>query len=124
MNTQKPLFDTHLCGLGTFLDIANKAIQENLRNGTYTSSDASSLQTQTVLTLYNIGAMAETLGMEHIDYSDNSPQKCMPTALMLFGRVVQEMAYCFDTVTPYVNQHNRNKGNTPADDTFPPPDGC
>lgn len=123
MTERQPPFKNHSCGLGTFLDIANRAISEKCRNGEYTAADIDVLQTNVFISLYHLGSIAETLGMERIDYMDD-PYNTSHTALMVFGRAVQEMAYTLDTITPYIRKHQTAAAPMVADDTFPPPNGC
>lgn len=123
MTERNPPFKNHSCGLGTFLDIANRAISEKCRNGEYTAADIDVLQTNVFISLYHLGSIAEMLGLERIDYVDN-PYNTSHTALMVFGRAVQEMAYTLDTITPYIRKHQTAAAPMVADDTFPPPNGC
>lgn len=122
MTERQPPFKNHSCGLGTFLDIANRAISEKCRNGEYIPADVDVLQTNVFLSLYHLGSIAETLGMERIDYMDD-PYNTSHTALMVFGRAVQEMAYTLDTIAPYIRKAHAAAPMV-ADDTFPPPNGC
>ena len=71
MTERNPPFENRSCGLGTFLDIANRAILEKCRNGEYTAADIDVLQTNVFMSLYHLGDIAETLGMERIDYMDD-----------------------------------------------------
>lgn len=122
MTERNPPFKNHSCGLGTFLDIANRAISEKCRNGEYTAADIDVLQTNVFISLYHLGNIAEMLGMERIDYVDD-PYNTSHTALMVFGRAVQEMAYTLDTIAPYIRKAHAAAPMV-ADDTFPPPNGC
>lgn len=122
MNTpaEKQNFPLYSCGLGTFLSIANFTITDKLESGEYTRDDALCLQNQAVLALYNLGGIAEQMGLERIDYAnDLNPQGECAIALMLFGRAVHEMAYSLECLLPYIHYPTK-----PQDNTFPPPDGC
>lgn len=122
MNNTAPKYKIHSDGLGTFLSIANSAINQWQLNGQMTEADIHNIQEAMQNTMFNMGAAFELLAMERIDYTQVDDNAALCGALMMAGRAMVEMAAVNDSLQSARLRLERAK--KPAEPHgFPPPDG-